>query len=51
MKNMNSVLPGHKKKILSGKEYQYGCNCRNKTECPLDKLFNTKSYLLGRCLN
>ena len=36
MKNMGSVLSKHNKKILSRKEDQYGCNCRNKAECPLD---------------
>ena len=33
---MGSVLLRHNKKILSRKEDQYECNCRNKTECPLD---------------
>ena len=36
LKNMGSVLSRHNKKILSRKEDQYGCNCRNKAECPLD---------------
>ena len=33
---MGSVLSRHNKKTLSRKEDQYGCNCRNKAECPLD---------------
>ena len=33
---MGSVLSRHNKNILSRKEDQYGCNCRNKAECPLD---------------
>ena len=36
LKNMGSVLSRHNKKTLSRKEDQYGCNCRNKAECPLD---------------
>ena len=36
MNNMVSVLPRHNKKILSRKEDQYGCNCRNKAECHFD---------------
>ena len=36
LKNMGSVLSRHYKKKLSRKEDQYGCNCRNKAECPLD---------------
>ena len=32
---MGSVLSRHNKKI-SRKEDQYGCNCRNKAECPLN---------------
>ena len=33
---MGSVLSRHNKKILSRKQDQYWCNCRNKAECPLD---------------
>ena len=32
MKNMDSVLPRYNKKVLSRKEDQYGCNCRNKAD-------------------
>ena len=35
MKNMGSVFSRQNKKILSRKEDQYRCNCRNKPECPL----------------
>ena len=35
-KNMGSVLSRYNKKIPSRKEDQYGCNSRNKAECPLD---------------
>ena len=33
---MDSVLPRHKKVILSRKEVQFGCSCTNSAECPLD---------------
>ena len=33
---MDSVLYRHKKVILSRKEVQFGCSCRNTAECPLD---------------
>ena len=36
LKNMGSVLSRHNKKIRSRTEDQYGCNCRNKDECPVD---------------
>ena len=44
MTNMCSVLSRHNKKILSTKKFQYGCNCRSKTECPLDNNCLTKNY-------
>ena len=36
MRNMNSILTSHNKKILAENEKQYECNCRNKDECPLE---------------
>ena len=36
MKNMSSILPSYKKRILAENEKQYECNCRNIAECPLE---------------
>ena len=33
---MDSVLSRHKKVILSRKEVQFACSCRNTAKCPLD---------------
>ena len=44
-RDMGSVLSRHNKKILSGKEDQYRCNCRNKAECPLDNNCLTKRII------
>ena len=31
-----SVLSAHNKNILYPKKSEFGCNCRSKTDCPLD---------------
>ena len=36
MKNMNSVISGHKHNILSPKEKSRGCNCKKKGNCPIN---------------
>ena len=37
MGNVASVLSGHNRNILNSKISEFGCNCRSKTNCPLDK--------------
>ena len=36
MKNMNSVISGHKHNILGPKEKSLGCNCKKKGNCPIN---------------
>ena len=33
---MRSIISGHNKQILHPKPQQYGCNCKDKNNCPLD---------------
>ena len=35
-RNVKSIISGHNKQILHPKPQQYGCNCREKNNCPLD---------------
>ena len=36
MKNIGSLISSHNKQILQPSQEKFGCNCRNKTDCPLD---------------
>ena len=36
MNNISSILSTHNKNILNPKQTSFGCNCRNKDNCPLD---------------
>ena len=36
MKNMGSIISSHKKQILQASQEKFECNCRNRTDCPLD---------------
>ena len=36
MNNISSILSTHNKNILNLKQTSFGCNCRNKDNCPLD---------------
>ena len=36
-KNMASIISAHNKKILQPKNEEFGCNCRESNECPLDR--------------
>ena len=36
MNNISSILSTHNKNILNQKQISFGCNCRNKDDCPLD---------------
>ena len=40
MNNISSILSTHNKIVLNPKQTSFGCNCRNKDNCPLD----------GKCL-
>ena len=35
-RNVKSIISGHNKQILHPKHQQYGCNCRDKNNGPLD---------------
>ena len=37
MKNMGSIISPHIKQVLQPRNKNYGCNCRKKENCPLDK--------------
>ena len=32
---ISSIIASHNKSVLRPKAKEYGCNCRNKVECPL----------------
>ena len=34
--NVKFIISSHSKQILHPKPQQYGCNCRDKNNCPLD---------------
>ena len=34
--NMGSIISSHKKHILNSNSTEYGCNCNNRDECPLE---------------
>ena len=34
---MGSIISLHNKHILSSNNTEYGCNCKNRDECPLEK--------------
>ena len=36
MNNISSIISIHNKNILNPKQTSFGCNCRNKDNCPLD---------------
>ena len=36
LRNIGSIISTHNRNILSPKQQSFGCNCRNKNECPLD---------------
>ena len=36
MGNVGSVLSAHNRNILYPKKSEFGCNCRSKTDCPLN---------------
>ena len=36
MNNISSILSSHNKNILNPKQISFGCNCRNKDNCPFD---------------
>ena len=36
MNNISSILSTRNKNILNPKQLSFGCNCRNKDNCPLD---------------
>ena len=36
MKNMGAIISSHNKHILQPSQENFGCSCRNKTDCPLN---------------
>ena len=40
MRNIGSIISTHNKNLLFPKQSDFGCNCRIKSDCPLD----------GKCL-
>ena len=45
MNNISSILSTHNKNILNPKQTSFGCNCRNKDNCPLDGEFLTPNII------
>ena len=41
MGNVASVLSAHNRNILYPKKSGFGCNCRSKTDCPLNNKYLT----------
>ena len=47
MRNMESVISSHNKQILNTRKKYFGCSCRVRNECPLDKKCLTPSIVYG----
>ena len=45
MKNMGSIISPHIKQVLQPRNKKYGCNCRKKENCPLDKKCLTSNII------
>ena len=45
MRNISLIIVSHNKSILCPKATEYGCNCRNKESCPLQKQFLTPKVI------
>ena len=39
MKNMGSIRSSHSKQVLQPRKQNYGCNCKKKENCLLDKKY------------
>ena len=44
-RNVKYIISGHNKQILYPKTQQYGCNCRDKNNCPLDNKYLTPKII------
>ena len=38
---MGSIISSHNKHILDSNSTEYGCNCKNRNECPLENEYLT----------
>ena len=45
MPNICTIISGHNKQLLNPKQESFNCNCRNKTECPLQNKCLTPSLI------
>ena len=43
--NMGSIVSSHNKHILNSNNTEYGCNCKNRDECPLEDKCQTTRIL------
>ena len=37
MRNMGSMISAHNQHFLTPNNFSFGCNCRNKSNCPLEE--------------
>ena len=51
--NMGSIISSHNKHILSSNNTEYGCDCNNRDECPLENecvnMLNKRSEFISKC--
>ena len=47
MRNIGSILSTHNKNLLKPNETSFGCNCRNKTNCPLNGKCKITNIIYG----
>ena len=45
MKNMGPIRSSHSKQVLQPHKQNYGCNCKKKENCPLDKKYLTPNII------
>ena len=50
---MGSIISSHNKHILNSNNTEYGCNCNNRDECPLENecvnMLNKRSEFISKC--
>ena len=51
LSNMGSIISSHNKHILNSNNNEYGCNCNNRDECPLENKCLTPRILYRADVN
>ena len=45
MRNMGSIISAHSQRLLTPNNSSFGCNCRNKMNCPLEEKYLTPKII------